>query len=57
MNLSKEQLEKLGRDISYKCEWTGEDILTVFQSALEDANYHSFNKLVSKAWRKDNDGF
>ena len=52
MNLSKNQLEKLGRDIGYKCNWVGEDILTVFKSALEDANYHSFNETVSKAWKE-----
>ena len=45
------ELEKLGREISHKCEWVGEDILIVFQSALEDANYHTFNKLVTKVWR------
>ena len=57
MILTKKELEKLGCDISKRCQWYGADILTVFQSALEDANYHSFNKLVSKAWREDNDGF
>ena len=41
-------LEDLGREISSKCMWRGEDIITVFKSALEDANYHSFNELVSK---------
>jgi len=50
--LTKEELEKLGRAISYKCKWVGEDILTVFKSALEDANYHSFNDLVSELWEK-----
>jgi len=52
MILTKEELEKLGRAISYKCKWVGEDILTVFKSALEDANYHSFNDLVSELWEK-----
>ena len=50
--LTKEELEKLGRDISHKCKWVGEDILTVFKSALEDANYHSFNELVSELWEE-----
>ena len=45
-------LEELGRAISCKCNWVGEDILTVFKSALEDANYHSFNDLVSELWEK-----
>ena len=51
--LTKEELEKLGRSISYKCKWAGDDILTVFKSALEDANFHSFNKLVSELWEKE----
>ena len=45
-------LEELGRAISRKCNWAGDDILTVFKSALEDANYHSFNDLVSELWEK-----
>tara|TARA_R100000234_G_scaffold63597_2_gene38659 strand:+ start:4272 stop:4490 length:219 start_codon:yes stop_codon:yes gene_type:complete len=47
---SKEELEKLGRKISECCLWIGDDIITVFQSALEDANYHRFNKSVSELW-------
>jgi len=50
MNLSKNQLEKLGIEISNKCQWSGDDIVAVFQSALEDANYHKFNKLVTAIW-------
>ena len=48
----KQVLEELGREISNRCMWRGEDILTVFKSALEDANYHSFNDLVSELWEK-----
>tara|TARA_R100001594_G_scaffold3154_5_gene12008 strand:+ start:250 stop:519 length:270 start_codon:yes stop_codon:yes gene_type:complete len=48
----KQVLEELGRAISNKCNWVGEDILTVFKSALEDANYHSFNKSVSELWEE-----
>ena len=51
--MNKQELEKLGRDISHKCKWVGEDILTVFKSALEDANFHSFNKLVSELWEDE----
>ena len=50
---TKEDLEKLGREISQTCLWVAEDILTVFKSALEDANFHSFNKLVSELWEKE----
>jgi len=53
--LTKQELEKLGRDISHQCKWSGDDIITVFQSALEDANYHSFNELVSVMWRGYNE--
>ena len=51
--LTKQELEKLGRDISHKCRWAGDDILTVFKSALEDANFHSFNESVSELWEKE----
>ena len=35
---------KMGSLISKVCEWSGQDILDVVQIALEDSNYHSFNK-------------
>jgi hypothetical protein len=35
---------KMGSLISKVCEWSGQDILDVLQIALEDSNYHSFNK-------------
>ena len=34
----------LGSLVSKTCEWSGTDILDVLQIALEDINYHSFNK-------------
>ena len=34
----------LGSLVSKTCEWSGTDILEVLQIALEDSNYHSFNK-------------
>jgi len=37
----------LGSLVSKTCEWSGTDILDVLQIALEDSNYHSFNKAVS----------
>lgn len=45
---------KLGSLVSKVCEWSGSDILDVLQIALEDSNYHSFNKKVSTL-RKFND--
>ena len=50
--MNQKQLEEFGRHIAYRCRWEGEDILTVFKSALEDANFHSFNKLVSELWEE-----
>ena len=52
MPMTQEKLEKLGWQVAQRCRWLGDDILTVFKSALEDANYHSFNKLVSELWEK-----
>ena len=34
----------LGSLVSKTCEWSGSDILDVLQIALEDSNYHEFNK-------------
>ena len=34
----------LGYLVSKTCEWSGTDILDVLQIALEDSNYHEFNK-------------
>ncbi len=46
----KEVLEELGRAMSYKCNWVGEDIFTVLQSALEDANYHREREALTETW-------
>ena len=43
----EEKKQKLGSLVSKVCEWSGQDILDVLQLALEDSNYHSFNKAVS----------
>tara|TARA_R100001163_G_scaffold57751_1_gene45770 strand:- start:471 stop:677 length:207 start_codon:yes stop_codon:yes gene_type:complete len=45
--------EQLGVQISQKLRWSGEDILEVFQAALEDANYHTFNAIVGAAWKQE----
>ena len=52
---TKEDLEKLGREISQTCLWAGDDILTVFKSALEDANFHSFNEKFNELWNEQSD--
>jgi len=57
-NFKQEKLDEikkvLGSLVSKTCEWSGSDILDVLQLALEDSNYHSFNKKVSTL-RKFND--
>jgi hypothetical protein len=39
---------KMGSLISKVCEWSGQDILDVVQIALEDSNYHTENKSITK---------
>ena len=38
----------LGSLVSKTCEWSGSDILDVLQIALEDSNFHTENKSVTK---------
>ena len=38
----------LGSLVSKTCEWSGSDILDVLQLALEDSNFHTENKSVTK---------
>ena len=48
--MNKQELEKLGREISHKCQWVGEDIFIVLQAALEDANFHKEREVLTKVW-------
>ena len=50
INLNQQELEKLGRDIAHKCEWVGEDIFVVLESALEDANFHREREALIETW-------
>ena len=50
INLNQQELEKLGRDISHKCKWDGQDIFIVLQSALEDANFHREREALTETW-------
>ena len=44
----KEKKKRLLADfISYNFEWDGSDILDICQLALEDANYHTLNKVIT----------
>ena len=51
-NFKQEKLDEikkvLGSLVSKTCEWSGSDILDVLQLALEDSNYHTENKSVTK---------
>ena len=49
--------EKLGEEISRKCKFNGEENVKVFQAALEDASYHTFNKTISKEWIKEKESW
>lgn len=33
-----------GMDLAQFCEYSGTDLLDIIQIALEDSNYHNFNK-------------
>tara|TARA_R100000315_G_C5182420_1_gene105874 strand:+ start:64 stop:285 length:222 start_codon:yes stop_codon:yes gene_type:complete len=33
-----------GRDLAQFCDYTGTDLLDIIQIALEESNYHTFNK-------------
>ena len=44
----EEKKQKLGSLVSKVCEWSGSDIFDVLQLALEDSNYHTENKSVTK---------
>jgi len=50
-NFKPEKLDEikqvLGSLVSKICKWNGSDIVDVLQLALEDSNYHGFNKRVT----------
>ena len=50
MPLNQQQLEKLACDISHKCKWDGQDIFTVLELALEDANFHREREALIETW-------
>jgi len=41
----------LGVMISTYAEWDGDNIMQIFTSALEDANYHTLNDKIQEAYR------
>ena len=40
--------EALGIAISHYCDWSGDDIMEIFFSALEDANWHTEAGIVEE---------
>ena len=43
-------VQEMGRQIARKVEWDGQSIVTIFQAALEDANYHTFSQAIEAVW-------
>tara|TARA_B100001059_G_scaffold63586_2_gene59498 strand:+ start:340 stop:588 length:249 start_codon:yes stop_codon:yes gene_type:complete len=41
-----EEKKALAKAISINAKWDGSDILDILQIALEDANFHSVNRLI-----------
>ena len=39
--IDKHKIQNMALDVSYRCEWDGEDICAVFLEALTDANFHT----------------
>ena len=56
--IEKEKFEdvknSLGSTVSKVCEWNGVDILDVLQIALEDSNFHTLNKEITKIREEEN---
>tara|TARA_A200000159_G_scaffold92508_1_gene85958 strand:+ start:1988 stop:2215 length:228 start_codon:yes stop_codon:yes gene_type:complete len=46
--------EALGILISQYFEWDGEKIFQTMFNAMEDANFHTFNKQLKELWEKQN---
>ena len=56
--IEKEKFEdvkkSLGSTVSKVCGWNGVNILDVLQIALEDSNFHTLNKEITKIRNKEN---
>ena len=56
--IEKEKFEdvkkSLGSTVSKVCGWNGVDILDVLQIALEDSNFHTLNKEITKIREEEN---
>jgi hypothetical protein len=51
--LDKHKIQNMALDVSYRCEWDGEDICLVFLEALTDANFHTLREKLEKVIKKE----
>jgi hypothetical protein len=51
--IDKHKIQNMALDVSYRCEWNGEDICAVFLEALTDANFHTLRETLEKEIKKE----
>ena len=51
--IDKHKIQNMALDVSYRCEWDGEDICDVFLEALTDANFHTLRETLEKEIKKE----
>ena len=51
--ITKHKIQNMALDVSYRCEWDGEDICAVFLEALTDANYHTLREILEEIIKKE----
>jgi hypothetical protein len=51
--IDKHKIQNMALDVSYRCEWDGEDICAVFLEALTDANYHTLREILEEIIKKE----
>ena len=50
--MTLEEKRALAQKINEETQWDGVDILDILQIALEDANFHTFNKCLNSLRRQ-----
>ena len=51
--IDKHKIQNMALDVSYRCEWDGEDICAVFLEDLTDANLHTLREILEKEIKKE----
>ena len=51
MKMNDDQLQAFACEIAKKCGWSSQ-IIDLFQRALEDANFHTFNRHIDDLRQK-----